>query len=43
MHRMKDWNETMLKHGNIRKKRVHEWKKTTQTYLYLSPILIFHY
>jgi hypothetical protein len=24
VHRMKDWNETMLKHGNIRKKRVHE-------------------
>jgi hypothetical protein len=41
MHRMKDWHETMLKHGNICKKRVHELK--TQTCLYLSPILIFHY
>jgi hypothetical protein len=24
VHWMKDWHETMLKHGNIRKKRVHE-------------------
>jgi hypothetical protein len=24
VHRMKDWHETMLKHGNIGKKRVHE-------------------
>jgi hypothetical protein len=24
VHRMKDWNETMLKHGNIRKNRAHE-------------------
>ncbi len=27
VHRMKDWHEMMLKHGNIRKKRVHEKKK----------------
>jgi hypothetical protein len=27
MHQMKDWHETMLEHGNIRKKRVHEAKK----------------
>jgi hypothetical protein len=25
MHRMKDWHETMLKHGNIYKKRAHEF------------------
>ncbi len=31
MHRMKDWHETMLEHGNIRKKRAREFKKTTQT------------
>jgi hypothetical protein len=24
VHRMKDWHETMLEHGNIRKKRAHE-------------------
>jgi hypothetical protein len=42
MHQMKDYHEMMLKHGNIYKKRVHEYKKT-QTCLYLSPILIFHY
>jgi hypothetical protein len=24
VHQMKDWHETMLKHGNICKKRVHE-------------------
>ncbi len=24
VHRMKDWHETMLEHGNIRKKRVRE-------------------
>jgi hypothetical protein len=24
VHRMKDWRETMLEHGNIRKKRVRE-------------------
>jgi hypothetical protein len=24
VHWMKDWHETMLKHGNIHKKRVHE-------------------
>jgi hypothetical protein len=24
MHRMKDWHETMLEHGNIRKKKAHE-------------------
>jgi hypothetical protein len=43
MHRMKDWHEMMLKHGNIHKKGVHGLKKSTQTCLYLSPILIFHY
>jgi hypothetical protein len=43
MHRMKDWHEMMLEHGNIHKKRVHELKKTTQNYLYLSPLLIYHY
>jgi hypothetical protein len=24
VHRMKDWHETMLEHGNIHKKRAHE-------------------
>jgi hypothetical protein len=24
VHQMKDWHETMLKHGNIRKKKVRE-------------------
>ncbi len=24
VHRMKDWHETMLEHGNICKKRAHE-------------------
>jgi hypothetical protein len=24
LHQMKDWHDTMLKHGNIRKKRAHE-------------------
>jgi hypothetical protein len=24
MHQMKDWHETMLEHGNIHKKKVHE-------------------
>jgi hypothetical protein len=24
VHRMNDWHETMLEHGNIRKKRAHE-------------------
>jgi hypothetical protein len=24
MHQMEDWHETMLEHGNIRKKRAHE-------------------
>jgi hypothetical protein len=43
VHQMKGWHETMLKHGNIHKKRVHEYKKTTQTCLYLSLVLIFHY
>jgi hypothetical protein len=43
MHWMKDWHKTKLKHGNIYKKRAHEFQKTTQTCLYLSPILIFHY
>jgi hypothetical protein len=27
MHRMKDWHETILKHGNICKKKVHQYKK----------------
>jgi hypothetical protein len=27
VHRMKDWHETMLEHGNIHKKSVHEKKK----------------
>jgi hypothetical protein len=27
VHRMKDWHETMLKHGNICKKRAHELEK----------------
>jgi len=27
VHRMKDWHETMLEHGNIRKKKAHELKK----------------
>jgi hypothetical protein len=40
---MKDRHETMLEHENIYKKRVHEYKKTTQNCLYLSLILIFHY
>jgi hypothetical protein len=29
MHQMQDWHETMLEHGNICKKRVHEYKKST--------------
>jgi hypothetical protein len=24
MYQMKDWHETMLEHGNIRKKKAHE-------------------
>jgi hypothetical protein len=24
VHQMKDWHETMLEHGNIRKKKAHE-------------------
>jgi hypothetical protein len=43
MHRMKDWQKTMLKHENIPKKMVHEFFFKTQNCLYLSPILIFHY
>jgi hypothetical protein len=41
VHRMKDWHETMLKHGNIHKRGL--TSKKTQICLYLSPILIFHY
>ncbi len=43
VHRMKDWHETTLEHGNICKKKVHEFKKTTQNHLYLSHVLIVHY
>jgi hypothetical protein len=28
VHRMKDWHETILEHGNICKKKAHEWKNT---------------
>jgi hypothetical protein len=34
VHRMKDWHETMLEHGNIRKKRVWELKKHKFVYTY---------
>jgi hypothetical protein len=43
VHWMKDWHETMLEHGNICKKRVHELKKHNTIIFYLSPIFIFNH
>jgi hypothetical protein len=34
---MKDWHETMLEHGNICKKRVHEFKKRNTMFLVFIP------
>jgi hypothetical protein len=31
---MKDWQEMMLEHGNIHKKRVHEYKKQQELVTY---------
>jgi hypothetical protein len=38
---MKDWHETMLEHGNICKKRVHEFKKHNTIFLVFIPHIYF--
>jgi hypothetical protein len=32
---MKDWHETVLKHGNIHKKRVQEFLKNTKLFVFI--------
>ncbi len=37
VHGMKDWYEMMLEHENIRKEKVHEWKKKQQKIVCTYP------
>jgi hypothetical protein len=41
VHWMKDWHETMLEHGNICKKRVHEFKKHNTIIFVFIPHIYF--